>query len=403
MKTAIVIPTYWTDRPEGFRPGEAVYDHPTVLDENLETLSRCLKSLTRLEGEFEVIVLAVPTRMDLADKVEKRVKELVKPFRRRLNLKVFSPSGLKRLRGRLVEEGFTQFSPHVNMHGYGNVRNLCLLLPYLSDFDVAILLDDDEIVIDKAFLVKALEFVGRKWKGKLVGGMAGYYVYKETGYRLRETKALWNLTWNKAALMNEAFKILESPRRLNPASFAFGGCMAIHRRLMEKVPFDPWITRGEDIDYLLCARLYGFNFLLDNQWSILHDPPPKRRGFWGEFEQDVYRFLYQREKLKFLEKKLGRRILDERLDPFPGYFLKDNLEGKILITGILAVLSRRREELLQAKSLPQLSKGFREVEILLKKAKKYALKNADKYYEFCSLWAKTLGRLRGKVRPPLEI
>jgi len=402
LKAAIVIPTYWTDRAEKPRPGEAVYDHPTVLGESFETLSRCLESLVKLKGEFEVLVLAVPTRMSLAGKVEKRVKEIVKPFRGKLNLKVFYPSGLRRLKRKLAEEGFAGFSSCVSMHGYGNVRNLCLLLPYLSGFDVAVLLDDDELVIDRDFLEKPLESIGRKRKGRFVGGIAGYYVYRGRGYRLKEAEAVWNLTWNKAALMNEAFKVIESRRRLNPASFAFGGCMAIHRKLTEKLPFDPWITRGEDIDYLLCARLYGFEFLLDNQWSILHDPPPKRRGFWGEFEQDVYRFLYQREKLRLLEKKLEKRILDERLDPFPGYFLKDDLEGKILVTGILAVLGLKREELFHAKSLSQLVKAFREVEVLLRKAEKYAFENVGRYLGFQRLWAETLREMKGEIELPLE-
>ena len=197
--------------------------------------------------------------------------------------------------------------------------------------------------------------------------------------------------------MNKAFKIIDSRRRLNPTSFAFGGCMAIHRSLIREVCFDPWITRGEDIDYLLCAKAYGFEFPLDNQWKILHDPPPKRRGFWGEFEQDVYRFLYQREKLKFLERKLGRKILGEGLDPFPGYFLKDDLEGKILLTGILALISLKTSLLIQARKLSQLAKVFKEAEALLEKARKYAFKNSGKYYVFRRLWSRSLEKFEEKA------
>ena len=394
-----MVPSYWMAGAPSRR--EAVYDHPTPLEGEFETLTRCLESLTILRGEFEVLVLGVPTRLSLAGRVRERLEELLKPYRRRLNLKAFYPQNLRRLKRELGEKGFARFSSLLSMRGYGNVRNLCLLIPYLSGFDAAVLVDDDEMVTESVFLDRALEFLGRRWRGRIIGGVAGYYVYRGRGYRLREEETLWSVVWNKARLMNEAFKIIDSPRRLNPVSFAFGGCMAIHRRLIEEVCFDPWITRGEDIDYLLCAKLYGFEFPLDNRWSILHEPPPKQRGFWGEFEQDVYRFLYEREKLRFLEGKLGKRILDEGLDPFPGYFLKEDLEGKILLTGILALLSQSLENLLQAKSLAQLCKAFKSVEDLLRRASKYAVENAGKYFEFRKVWAENVPKLRGKVKPPL--
>ena len=397
MKVYVVITTYLTSRQPCFK--ETIYDHPTEIEGEFETLSRCLKSLTIVKGEFQTIVISVPTRNSLANIVEKKVDSIVKPFQEKLNIKVLHPSTLLKLKRRLKILGFKNFSNYLSLKGYGNARNLCILIPYLDGADAVILVDDDEIVVDENFLKKPLELLGKTWENKQIFGLAGYYMYKETGYKLKEPENPWFLVWNKASLMNQTFKIIDLPGRFKPTNFVFGGCMAIHRRLIENVCFDPWITRGEDIDYLLCSKIYGFKFLLDNQWNILHEPPPKKRGFWGEFEQDVYRFIYQREKLKFLEKKLGKKILDESLDPFPGYFLKEDLEGKILVTGILYHLNQHLNELLKTKNLRQTYKIFRIVDLLLAKAKKYALKNRQKYYGFRKLWVKTVKKLRGKVKP----
>ena len=35
---------------------------------------------------------------------------------------------------------------------------------------------------------------------------------------------------------------------------------------MRRVAFDPWITRGEDTDYLLNLRMYGADVWFDNKW-----------------------------------------------------------------------------------------------------------------------------------------
>lgn len=392
MNASIVIPTYWTDDAAKVRPRETVYDHPTELRGGVETLTRCLRSLTKIRGDFETIVIAVPTRMELAEKVEKRVGGIAADFEGSLHVRCVYPSTLRRVKRRFSSLGLEKLSRHLSFRGYGNVRNLCILIPYLLGLDAAILVDDDEIVTDRDFVLKPLRSLGGRWRGKPVRGVVGYYVYRGRGYRLVEPQTLGSLAWNKAKLMNESFKIIRSPRRLNPTNFAFGGCMAIHRGLIAEVPFDPWITRGEDIDYLLCSKAYGFKLPLDNQWSILHDPPPKKRGFWAEFEQDIYRFLYQREKLKVLEEKLNTHILED-IDPFPGYFLKEDLEGKILLTGILAGIEERGEKAVARESLSEMVKRFIKAGKLMRKPGRYAAKHAGRYLDFREGWREEMEKL----------
>ncbi|MCK4795539.1 MAG: hypothetical protein KAV87_68040, partial [Desulfobacteraceae bacterium] len=62
MKATMAIPSYWgRERGIGWREGDAVYDHPTPLDEE-GTLSRALESTRILKDQnFQLIVIAVPT------------------------------------------------------------------------------------------------------------------------------------------------------------------------------------------------------------------------------------------------------------------------------------------------------------------------------------------------------
>ncbi len=69
--------------------------------------------------------------------------------------------------------------------------------------------------------------------------------------------------------MNEAFgKIIGSDPRLKETPFVFGGNMVIHRDLFTVVPFDPEVTRGEDIDFLINAKMFGFKLLSDEYLAL---------------------------------------------------------------------------------------------------------------------------------------
>ncbi len=55
--------------------------------------------------------------------------------------------------------------------------------------------------------------------------------------------------------------------------------------MFQIVPFDPHVTRGEDIDYLMNAKMFGFDFFLDNKLSIKHLPPKKNHPIWKRLEK----------------------------------------------------------------------------------------------------------------------
>jgi hypothetical protein len=97
------------------------------------------------------------------------------------------------------------------------------------------------------------------------------------------------------------------------------------------VPFDPYIPRGEDTDYLINASQQGFCLMFDKKLWIKH-LHPERTGvyFYEELKGDIERFLYERRKVK-----TGTTI---DLEPYPGYFLKWTLYPKAILTSLFLSL-----------------------------------------------------------------
>ena len=115
--------------------------------------------------------------------------------------------------------------------------------------------------------------------------------------------------------------------------------MVIHRSLFRSVPFDPRIARGEDADYVINARMFGFDFFLDNELHIQHRPPEKTHPTWRRFREDIFRLLYTKAKIDGQTPETNMTIVSaEDFDPYPGEFLKDTLEDKILKSNLILAL-----------------------------------------------------------------
>lgn len=332
MKTAMVIPTYWgRESSTGWKEGDAVYDHPTPLDQE-GTLARAIESIKILnDKDFTLFVIAAATAEDIEETVEKKVNSIIKELNPGVDIVFFSHSHLKTIKEQLKTQGRGDLGEILSLRGYSNIRNLCLFVPYLYGAEIVILIDDDEVFEDPDFVKKAREFIGREINGEKILAIAGYYIQPYGGYLLKKEFEPWMVYWNSLEKMNEAFeKFIGKGERLKETPFVFGGNAVIHRELFTKIPFDPGVTRGEDIDYLINARMFGIKFYLDNQLFIRHLPPPKPYPTWMKMRIDIYRFVYEREKLRTQEPIKGMRIVTpEELDPYPGVFLKDDLEEKI--------------------------------------------------------------------------
>lgn len=330
----MVIPSYWARESRiGWQDGDSIYDHPTPLDEE-GTLTRALQSVSILRDlDFQVIILAVATATNIELQVEKKVANIIKTALPAAEPKIslFGPSQLKQIHKLLIDKGKEEYIHLLSLQGYSNVRNLCIFIPKILGSEVAVLIDDDEVFEDPEFMLKAKEFIGRTIDGRIVNAVAGYYLQSDGDYHIKKAFQPWMKHWDQYSKMNEAFdKVIGTEPRLKETSFVFGGNMIIHRNLFSVVPFDPGVTRGEDIDFLINARMFGFTFFLDNHLSIKHLPKLNSHPLWMQIRQGIYRFIYERAKIENQkEVKRMQKVYLRDFDPYPGYFLKEDLDEKI--------------------------------------------------------------------------
>lgn len=330
----MVIPSYWAREGRlGWQEGDAIYDHPTPLDGE-GTLLRALQSIKVLKDkDFQVVILAVATAEDIETRVEKKVASIIKSASAAVEVEVLllGPSHLKQIHDLLIKQGKKEYVGLLKLRGYSNVRNLCLFIPHILGSEVVVLIDDDEVFEDPEFMLKAKEFMGKSIAGRTINAVAGYYLQPGGDYHIKKTQSPWMRSWGQYETMNEAFdRVIGSEPRLKETPFVFGGNMVIHRNLFTIVPFDPDVPRGEDIDFLINARMFGSTFFLDNQLSIRHRPPPKTHSAWVQLRQDIKRFIYERAKIENQKEITGMTMVyAEDFDPYPGCFLKRGLEEKI--------------------------------------------------------------------------
>jgi hypothetical protein len=385
MKIVLAVPTYWgRAKSEPFFKEDDVYDHPTPLDGE-STLPHLLESLRVIEGyRFEVLVLVVSTHPSFQDEAEKKCKNLIKPFKEHFQISLFSYSSLDSLLKVIPSEFRSLFS----LSGYSNVRNLCLLIPFLMGAEVIVFLDDDEEVRDKGFLRKALYKVGVPYEGEIVLAKAGFYIRPEwESHRIPETKNPFEAVWGSVKAMNKAFDLIDSTPRLKKTPFVFGGNMVVHKDIITQVCFDPRIIRGEDVDFLFNAKLFGINFFLDNELWVKHLPPPSHNPSWLAFRQNVLRFTYMRKKFESQEGKEGiKRVSLEELDPYPGAFLRGNLFEKIYRYSLLQAIEylRKGDEMGYKESLEN---------ITLAKFPPFSEDPLAEYLDFRAKWRKLVKHL----------
>jgi glycosyltransferase involved in cell wall biosynthesis len=334
MKKAIIIPIYLRlNKPE---------DLPC--SEGISLAKRAIESLNILEDQDFTLVL--PVALDLSGEDEEgALLEADKSLRkevghlRKWKTLVFSSYHLKDLRDYLGRKNFKHFYPLIDLKGFSKIRNTGLLITQALSLDVAIFIDYDEVVENPRFLRIACEYLNERWNGKLVRGKGGFYVNQDGTIFLPPQPLWWRFFWNKTKWMNRVWRnILSSKDRLVPSSILLGGNLALHHHLFRRVPFDPYIPRGEDTDYLINASQLGYSLLFDKELQIKHLHPKRMDTYFQEeLRWDIERFLYERRKMS-----VGLNI---NLDPYPGYFLRWTLYPKAMLTSLLLSMDylRKRE------------------------------------------------------------
>ena len=378
MNPAIVIPTYWAQDPK--QPG--AYDHATAIDEPLPELARCLDSLDEVRGVLRTIVLLVaPPAAEQSARA--RVNAIVRDHPNLKPLVIGSPEA------RLISARIEQVCPGlggepVSLRGYGAIRNMGLAACALFGHDVAVFMDDDEVALTPDFLVDAVYGLGQMTRQDLpIVAKSGHFV-DASGSHLADQShpKFWERWWSKRAEFNEWLRRALVGTRVCRSNYACGGCMAIHAEAYSRVAFDPWITRGEDLDYLFNLRLVGYEMWFDRDWYVKHMPPatpdePNR------FLQNVYRWLYERSKLAFASKREDlRQVTSASLMPYPGRWISPEVDGRIAKTALARAVMG-----------PNRGANFRIWWQGRHEAYAYAERNAPNYVRLLSFWPSVISGL----------
>jgi len=338
----MVIPVYYSrPKSEGHQDGDSVYDHPTPIDED-GTLKRTLESIRIIKNQdFQLVILVSPTSEELTDRATEKVNKILSEVNLDIQTFIFTPAELEKIKALATKQDVDQsVIKLMNISGYANVRNMCIYTAYILGAEMAMLIDDDELFEKEDFVDLASQYIGGRLYGKTIDGVAGYYLNKYGNYYDDVDIEPWMTYWDRFGFKGKAFdKIIGQEPRIKLTPFAFGGAMIIHRNLFKTVPFDPNVTRGEDIDYLINAKMFGFHFFLDRELSIKHLPPKKTHPVWKRFREDIYRFLYEKAKIDS-QRDLPNmnKVTSHDFDPYPGNFLTNELEDMIFKANIMLAM-----------------------------------------------------------------
>ena len=343
MNPVVVIPTFVSTRSQ--REGGSIittYDHPTPLSQEGD-LPRCLESLTKVEGIGQIIVL-VAAEPSIAHKAAQKTQAIAARFPE-LHIAVIGAAEAGLVQQRMEQLGLGKLTREVGLSGYGAVRNLGLVVACALGFDAVVFLDDDEVVTDADFLRRAVYGLGKLTrKGIPILAKTGFYYNSEGSYLSKSQNKWYNRFWQQGSAFNKWIERAMNAPRLSRSNHVCGGCLALHKEAFKRLSFDPWIPRGEDLDYMLDLRMYGSDIWFDNKWS-LHHLPPESASEGTRFRQDIYRWLYEYRKMEYSRTQIDlMQVKPSSLEPYPGPFLEPSIEGdQILSTALVRSAVSRAE------------------------------------------------------------
>lgn len=383
MNPVVVIPTFiYPRRHRGGADVVSTYDHPTAPNQEGE-LGRCLESLAKVEG-LGLVVILVSADVSLEVQAAEKVQAIANRHSDVTTL-VIGAAELALIEQRMAQQNIERLSKEIGLQGYGAIRNLGLLVANVLGFDAVVFLDDDEVIDDPKFLEKAMYGLGKLTRqGVPIVAKTGYYLNDQDSYLSKWEDKWYNRFWQQGSAFNEwILKALKGPR-LSRSNHVCGGCLAVHKEAFKRLSFDPWIPRGEDLDYLLNLRMYGSDIWFDNQWNLTH-LPPKTESEGTRFRQDIFRWLYEYRKMEYSRTQIDlMQVKPSSLEPYPGPFLQPGIRRRVRLTAILRSFGRPDK------------KAYRKAaKAATGEAGTYAERNCSKYFEFQFVWPELMARLDG--------
>lgn len=381
MNPLIVIPTYVSARRR--KEGASVvatYDHTTSISQEGE-LGRCLASLQKVIGLGHIAIL-VASEPSIENQAADKVRRTAEAFPN-LQITVVGAPEMALIQQRMEQLGLSRAQKEVGLTGYGAIRNAGLVLANVLGFDAVVFLDDDEVIDDENFLRNAVYGLGKLTRrGVPILAKTGFYLNSQDSYLSLSQDKWYNHFWQQGKAFNAWISRAMQGPRLSRSNHVCGGCLALHKEAFKRIAFDPWIPRGEDLDYMLNLRMYGSDIWFDNQWWLRH-MPPETASEGVRFRQDIYRWLYEYRKMEYSRTQIDlMQIKPSSLEPYPGPFLEPGIRRRIRITAFLRSLGRPDK-----KAYRQAAKAA------TGEATTYAERNCAKYFEFQFMWSELMARM----------
>lgn len=384
MNPVIVIPSYWSRTDDLVAVGDVgIYDHSTPISKPLPELETCLQSLEQVRGVLRVIVLVVAPPA-YAESARARVDGICRCH------PSLNPLVIGRSEAQEVIRVIDRVAPGLegepcSLRGYGAIRNMGLAVAATLGHDVVVFLDDDEVALSDSFLIDAVYGIGLETRqGLPIQAKSGYYLNRDGSPYASTDKPKWqNRWWAKREEFNDWMTQALSGTRISRSNYLCGGCFALGAEAFCNVAFDPLITRGEDLDYLLNLRMYGFDVWFDNEWYVKH-LPPQVPSHAARFLQNLYRWNYEVKKLEASQDIITlRHVTPESLRPYPSAWIDSpTLRKRVRRTTLARIIAGpERGEYLQ---------------IFLhgrKDAERWAASVARDYFAFQTYWPRIMASL----------
>ena len=383
MNPIVIIPTFITS---GRRPKDtnvvAVYDHATPITQEGE-LPRCLESLRKVEGLGQILILVVADQ-GIENKAMLKVQNMADRFDD-LSIAVVGQSEANLVQQRFEQLNLGKHTKEIGLSGYSAIRNLGLVVANVMGFDSVVFIDDDVVVDDPKFLVNGMYGLGKLTrKGVPILAKTGFYLNAEGSYFSSKKEAWYDRFWPQAKAFNAWIGKAMAGPRLTHSKHVCGGCLALHKEAYKRLSFDPWITRGEDLDYMLDLRMYGSDIWFDNKWSMRHLPPASPSE-GRRFHQDIYRWLYEYRKMEYSRTQIDlMQVKPATLQPYPGPFIEPGVKKRVARTALLRSFGRPDK------------KAYRKAaKAAANDAEEYAMRCCSKYFEFQYVWPELMARIEG--------
>ena len=166
---------------------------------------------------------------------------------------------------------------------------------------------------------KAMYGLGKLTRqGVPIVAKTGYYLNDQDSYLLEMGGQVGTTASGSRAAPSTSGSPRPCAARVCRARTMCGGAWPSTRR--RSAPrLDPWITRGEDLDYMLDLRMCTApDIWFDNQWVLRHLPPAHRKRGHA-FPQDIFRWLYEYRKLEYSRALIDlQQVKPASLEPYLG-------------------------------------------------------------------------------------